>query len=66
MAANPIYIKQTRHIEIRCHYVREQVQRKLMKLEKIRSDDNPADAFTEPLDKARLRRLSAMIGVCAG
>jgi len=32
-------------------------------MEKVRGEDNPADAFTKALDKNRMKRLFEMIGV---
>jgi KUP system potassium uptake protein len=63
MATNPTYSRRTRHIELQWHYVRDQVQRGLIELVKVKGEQNPADAFTKPLDKARLELLCEMIGV---
>ncbi|KAJ0392560.1 hypothetical protein ATCC90586_009433 [Pythium insidiosum] len=63
MATNPTYSRRTRHIELRWHYVRDQVQRNLLELVKVRGDVNPADVFTKPLDKAKLMMLCELMGV---
>ncbi|KAE9312992.1 hypothetical protein PR003_g19619 [Phytophthora rubi] len=63
MATSPTYSRRTRHIELRWHYVREQVQRGSIELVKIQGEENPADAFTKPLDKARLNKLCEMMGI---
>jgi hypothetical protein len=63
MATNPTYSKRTRHIELRWHFVREQVQKGVIELYKIKGDDNPADAFTKPLDKSRLEHMNDLMGV---
>ncbi|KAL7997789.1 putative reverse transcriptase, RNA-dependent DNA polymerase [Plasmopara halstedii] len=63
MATNPTYSRRTRHIEFRWHYVREQVQRGSIALVKVRGEENPADAFTKPLDKTRLESLGALMGI---
>ncbi|POM69827.1 Integrase catalytic core protein [Phytophthora palmivora] len=62
MATNPTYSRRTRHIELRWHYVREQVERRAIKLHKVKGEDNPADAFTKALDKKRLKRLLRLVG----
>ncbi|KAE8876126.1 hypothetical protein PF003_g39703 [Phytophthora fragariae] len=63
MATNPTYSRRTRHIELRWHYVREQVQKGVIELHKVRGEFNPADTFTKPLDKKRLKDLLQMTGV---
>ena len=63
LAVNPRYSKRTRHIELRWHFVREQVKLKTVQLEKVPGESSPADAFTKALDKRRLARLMSLIGV---
>ncbi|KAE9060786.1 hypothetical protein PF010_g30078 [Phytophthora fragariae] len=63
MATNPTYSRRTRHIELRWHYVREQVQKGVIELHKVRGEFNPADTFTKPLDKKRLKDMLQMTGV---
>jgi hypothetical protein len=65
MATNPTYSRQTRHIELRWHYVREQVEKGTIRLHKVKGEDNPADTFTKALEKKRLKRLLHDIGVGA-
>ncbi|OWZ18825.1 Copia type Polyprotein [Phytophthora megakarya] len=63
MASSPTYSRRTRHIELRWHYVREQVQRGALGLINVLGEENPADAFTKPLEKSRLAKLSEMMGI---
>ncbi|KAE8954904.1 hypothetical protein PR002_g31958 [Phytophthora rubi] len=63
MATNPTYSRRTRHIELRWHYVREQVEKGVIDLHKVCGDVNPADMFTKPLDKLRLKRMLALAGI---
>lgn len=63
LATNPTYCRRTRHIELRWHFVREQVEKCVVELHKVRGDENPADAFTKPLDKSRLKSLLELVGV---
>ncbi|KAG4039793.1 hypothetical protein PC123_g24658 [Phytophthora cactorum] len=63
LATNPTYSRRTRHIELRWHFVREQVQKGAIELHKVKGNENPADAFTKPLDKNRLKFLLELIGI---
>lgn len=63
MATNPTFGRRTRHIELKWHYVREQVMKKELYLLKVKSVDNPADLFTKPLAKQRFELLSRQIGM---
>ncbi|KAJ8517172.1 hypothetical protein ON010_g18360 [Phytophthora cinnamomi] len=63
MATNPTFGRRTCHIELKWHYVREQVRKKELYMLKVRSEDNPADLFTKPLAKARFVSLSTKIGM---
>ncbi|KAG3190588.1 hypothetical protein PC128_g11234 [Phytophthora cactorum] len=63
MATNPTCSRRTRHIELLWHFVREQVQKGVVELHKVKGEVNPADTFTKPLDKKRLRELLRLAGV---
>lgn len=43
MATNPTYSRRTRHIELRWHYVRDQVAKRTVELWKVKTDINPSD-----------------------
>ncbi|OWZ19333.1 LOW QUALITY PROTEIN: Copia type Polyprotein [Phytophthora megakarya] len=59
LAINPTYSRRTRHIEMRWHFVREQVQRDAIMLHKM--NENPADAFMKSLDKLHLKGLLEVV-----
>ncbi|RMX62417.1 hypothetical protein DD238_008195 [Peronospora effusa] len=63
MATNRTYSRRTRHIELRWHYVRDQVAKKNVDLWKVKTDVNPSDIMTKPLASDRLEKLCAMIGL---
>lgn len=44
--------ERTNHIEIVCHYIREEVQAKQVKLFQVKTEDMIADILTKPLGGA--------------
>ena len=57
LARNPVHHKRTKHIDIRYHFIRGEVQKGFVKLTHVPTEVNIADAFTKPLSKARLSKL---------
>ena len=53
MAKNPQYHGRAKHIDIKFHYVREQVEMKNIKLENCPSKDMIADILTKGLVSAK-------------
>jgi hypothetical protein len=63
LAVDPSYRRRTRHIDVHHHYVREQVEQGVIKLEYVQSKDNLADAFTKPLPKPALTSFTSRINL---
>lgn len=53
----------TKHISIKCHYLREQVQEKQVRLEYVNSKEKIVDRFTKPLPKDVFEYLRGKLGV---
>ncbi|OWZ05055.1 hypothetical protein PHMEG_00022927 [Phytophthora megakarya] len=63
LAANPTYSRRTRQIELRFHFVRDQVMKSQMKLWKVLGTNNPADILTKPLALERFAALKTKLGM---
>ncbi|KAL3623658.1 hypothetical protein CASFOL_032474 [Castilleja foliolosa] len=55
LAKNPIFHERSKHIDVRLHFIREVVSRNEVLLEKIRTDENPADMLTKVLPTVKFK-----------
>ncbi|GJZ28619.1 hypothetical protein Tco_0573266 [Tanacetum coccineum] len=51
LSKNPVPHSQTKHIEIRHHFLRDNVQKGNISIKKVSSEDNIADILTKPLKR---------------
>ncbi len=65
LAKNPEHHKRTKHIDIKYHYIREQVAAATITMPYISTDDMVADVLTKPLAGERHARLARAMGVTA-
>jgi hypothetical protein len=63
IASNPVTEKRSKHIDIRFHYIREVIQRKLAELYFIDGENNPADMLTKNLGRVKFQKFRDMIGL---
>ena len=63
ISKNPVQYFKTKHIEIRYHFIRDLVKRKIVCLEYIPTKRQNADIFTKPLDRSKFETLRQVIGV---
>jgi len=63
LAYNPMFHKNTKHIDTKFHFVREKLQSKEICVEYCNSCDNMADIFTKPLGRLKFDLFRDMLGV---
>ena len=63
MAKNPQYHERAKHISIKYHFVREQVNNNVIELKYCPTQDMIADMFTKGLDKTKTVKLRELAGV---
>lgn len=57
------YRERTKHIDIRHHYIRDQVDARLIKLEYISTNEMTADVLTKPLTGEKTRKFTEKMGL---
>ena len=63
LAKNPVHHNNTKHIDVRHHYVRECVANGSISLRSVASADNIADICTKPLAKVKFSLLRSLLGL---
>ncbi|MCO5608056.1 hypothetical protein L7F22_062261 [Adiantum nelumboides] len=63
LAKNPIFHARTKHIEVHCHFVRDQVLAGDIDLVYVSIEEQVADIFTKALGAEKLRCFWTMLGV---
>eukprot|EP00253_Pinus_taeda_P012469 PITA_12469 len=63
LAYNPVFHKNTKHIDTRFHFVRDKIQSNEIVVEYCKTCDNVADIFTKPLARVKFELFRKMLGV---
>ncbi|GJX78415.1 hypothetical protein Tco_0326564 [Tanacetum coccineum] len=63
LSKNPIQHSRTKHIEIHYHFLRNNIQKGNISIEKVASNDNIADIFTKPLKREVFNYLRLGLGM---
>jgi hypothetical protein len=64
VAKKPVLHSKTKHIEVRYHFLRGNVEKDKITLIHVPTHDQLADTFTKPLDQETFTRLQGELGVC--
>lgn len=62
LSKNPKYHERTKHIDVRMHFIRDEISKGVVNMVKVASEVNPADMLTKPLPSVRFRDLLNLIG----
>ena len=66
LVKNPVQHQRSKHIDIKYHFVRTEVQKGTVQLKYIQSENNVADVFIKPVSGVRLNKFSKLRGKSGG
>ena len=61
LAKNAEFHKRTKHIDVRYHYTRELIEKKMLELKYIPSEEQAADGLTKPLQKNKHMKMVSQL-----
>ena len=62
LAENPVHHQRSKHIDVRYHFIRSEVEAGIVKLMYVSSESNIADLFTKPFSKSKLEKFKVIRG----
>ena len=65
LAKNQVHHSQTKHIDVRFHFVCEIIDEGDILLKKIRTADNPADMMNKPVPLHKFKHCLDLTGICS-
>ena len=63
IASNLVHHSRTKHIDLRYHFLKDQVEKEIIDMYFVRTDLQLADIFTKPLDDKRFQFLLTKLGM---
>ena len=63
LSENLVFHDKSKHIEIKYHYIRDKVQRGVLKLQYVVTDEQIADVLTNPLARVKFEYFMENLGV---
>lgn len=63
LSKNPKYHERTKHIDVRLHFIGEEIDSGVVSVVRIPSKVNLADIFTKPLPAIKFRDFLSLIGI---
>ncbi|MCO5553957.1 hypothetical protein L7F22_007483 [Adiantum nelumboides] len=63
LARNPVYHSETKHVDVKYHFIREIVEDKQVQLVKVHTTDNPTDLLTKGFSRESFAHCHKLLGV---
>ena len=63
LCKNPAHHEKTKHIDIKLHFIRNEVSKGVIKMVKIHTDDNPSDLLTKVVLATKFKKCLDLVGI---
>jgi len=63
LSENPMFHDRLKHIEIKYHYIKDMVQRGVVRLQYMITEEQVANVLTKPLSRMKIENLRDNLGV---
>lgn len=63
LARNPVFHGRSKHIDVRYHFIRECVEKGLIVIRHVSTEQQRADVLTKPMPVVKFERMRALLGV---
>ena len=60
---NPMFHDKSKHVEIKYHYIRDMVQKGVVELHYVETDEQIIDVLTKPLSRVKFENFRDKLGV---
>jgi hypothetical protein len=63
LCKNPVFHEKSKHIDVKYHFTREKVEKGLIDVKYVRTNDQLADILTKPLARLKFHEMRGKIGM---
>jgi len=63
LAKNPVFHDRSKHIDTRYHYIRDCIEKNILDVDHVRTDEQIADTLTKPLGTMKFAELRVKLGI---